>query len=155
MGLGEGNGHPSVDQKDLIPTPPTVRISAKNRRESQILVFAENEYAILLSYLSICENLVWNFPNFGFFGFIGLKLFFTISIKNRPRKWQWIALWSLIFTIYWHKMLLWTLPNMSGVVLSLFGFFRLLQMTTHGQKVMKKHWRPDFILDFGLLQSFF
>ena len=72
----------------------------------------------------------------------------SISIKNRPRKWQFNALWSLIFTIYWPKILLWTLPNMSGVISSLFGIFRLLQMAPDCLKVMKNIRCPDFILVF-------
>ena len=64
----------------------------------------------------------------------------------RQGKWQFNALWSLIFTIYWPKILLRTLPNMSGVISSLFGIFRLLQMALDALKVMKNTRRPDFIL---------
>ena len=35
---------------------------------------------------------------------------------------------------------------MSGVISSLFGIFRLLQMAVDGLKVMKNTRRPDFIL---------
>ena len=50
-------------------------------------------------------------------------------------------------------MVVWILPNMPGVVTSLFDIFSGLKMVTEGQKVRKKHWRPDFTLDFSLLQS--
>ena len=43
-------------------------------------------------------------------------------------------------------------PNMYGVLSSIFDIFRLLQMASEDQKVMKKHRRPDFILVSGLLQ---
>ena len=82
-----------------------------------------------------------------------LNIDFQRSHKNasndanfRQGKWQFNALWSLIFTIYWPKILLRTLPNMSGVISSLFGIFRLLQMAVDGLKVMKNTRRPDFIL---------
>ena len=82
-----------------------------------------------------------------------LNIDFQRSHKNasndanfRQGKWQFNALWSLIFTIYWPKILLRTLPNMSGVISSLFGIFRLLLMALDALKVMKNTRRPDFIL---------
>ena len=49
-------------------------------------------------------------------------------------------------------ILYWMVPNMYGVLSSIFDIFRLLQMASEDQKVMKKHRRPDFILVSGLLQ---
>ena len=43
---------------------------------------------------------------------------------------------------------------MSGVVPSLFDIFWGLKMVTEGQKVMKKHWRPYFPLDFRLSEVY-
>ena len=55
-----------------------------------------------------------------FFYLQGYMSYFRILIKNRLGKFQFIALYSLISTILWHQMLVWILPNMSGVVPSLF-----------------------------------
>ena len=52
-------------------------------------------------------------------------------------------------------MVVWILPNMPGVVTSLFDIFRGLKMVTEGQKVRKKHRRPDFTLDFSLSEVHF
>ena len=89
-----------------------------------------------------------------FFDLQGYMSYFRILIKNRLGKFQFIALYSLISTILWHQMLVWILPNMSGVVPSLFDILQILQMVTEGQKVMKKHWRPDFTLDFRLSEVY-
>ena len=51
---------------------------------------------------------------------------------------------------YFHNLIL---SEMSGVVPSLYDILWGLQMVTEGQNVRKKHWRPDFTLDFSLLQS--
>ena len=52
-------------------------------------------------------------------------------------------------------MVVWILPNMPGVVTSLFDIFSGLKMVTEGQKVRKEHWRPDFTLDFSLSEAYF
>ena len=44
---------------------------------------------------------------------------------------------------------------MPGVVTSLFDIFLGLKMVTEGQKMRKKHWRPDFTLDFRLSEEHF
>ena len=54
--------------------------------KSATFVFAENEYAILLSYIRVCENLVWNIHNPAFFGFIGIKPFFHNFDEKTPQK---------------------------------------------------------------------
>ena len=52
-------------------------------------------------------------------------------------------------------MLVWILPNMSGVVTSLFDIFWGSLDGHRRTKSEEKHWRPDFTLDFSLSKVHF